>query len=249
MSTELSGVLDVQTRPLAPKPPGNPRDITAISEFPTMGVPRQASPAADLLIPGKMFREMEAGWYQRVRDLEADLHRRYEKSSRDQEADLHRRYEKSSKRLNKEIERRSVEIARLTGLALGWETERMKMEENFNLRGALERIAYHGRLLKKIKCPHQLGVQPALDELAKTERFQTRLAAEVATRRLVKKDVARSIAGVYHQVSRLAHGNSGMVTIFEEDHTPNERAVLATFLGVQGEWKDCLKWKEVKRGE
>ncbi|KAG0632564.1 hypothetical protein HOY80DRAFT_1067778 [Tuber brumale] len=186
MSIELSSVPDVQTRPLAPKPPGNPCDITAMSEFPTMGDPRQASPAADLLMPGKMFREMEAGWYQRVRDLEADLH---------------------------------------------------------------QRIAYHGRLLKEIKCPHQLGIQAALDELAKTERFQTRLAAEVATRHLIKKDVARSIAGLYHQVSRLAHGNSGMITIFEEDHTPNERAALATFLGVQGEWKDCLRWKEVKRGE
>ncbi|KAG0642788.1 hypothetical protein HOY80DRAFT_998242 [Tuber brumale] len=82
MSTELSGVLDVQTRPLPLKPPGNPRDITAMSEFPTMGVPRQASPAADLLIPGKMFREMEARWYQCMRDLKADLHRRYEKSSK-----------------------------------------------------------------------------------------------------------------------------------------------------------------------
>ncbi|KAG0123619.1 hypothetical protein HOY82DRAFT_618935 [Tuber indicum] len=132
MSTELSGVLDVQTRRLAPKPTGNPSDISAMSEFPTMGVQRQDSPAADLLIPGKMFREMEAGWYQRVRDLEADLHRRYaeleadlHRRHTDQEADLHqrhadleadlqRRHEKSSKKLYKGMERRSVEITRLT---------------------------------------------------------------------------------------------------------------------------------------
>ncbi|KAG0129446.1 hypothetical protein HOY82DRAFT_610682 [Tuber indicum] len=172
---------------------------------------------------------MEAGWYQRVRDQGADLQRRHT----DQEADLQRWHEKGSKTLYKEMERLSVEITWLTSVALGWETEKMKMAENFNLRGALERIAFHGRMLKKMKCHHQLGVQPALDELAKIKRFQTHLAAEVETRYLVKKDAACSTAGVYHQVSRLAHGNSGMITIFEEDHTPNEGAALATFLGVQ----------------
>ncbi|KAG0129447.1 hypothetical protein HOY82DRAFT_610683 [Tuber indicum] len=55
MSTELSGGPDVHTRPQTPKPPGNPGDITVMSKFPTTGVPREASLAADLLIPGKMF--------------------------------------------------------------------------------------------------------------------------------------------------------------------------------------------------
>ncbi|KAG0132959.1 hypothetical protein HOY82DRAFT_557116 [Tuber indicum] len=168
-------------------------------------------------LSGEMFQELEAKW--------------------------HQRYEMKAY----EVLEQKLEISRLTTLALGWETEKIKLAENFNLRGALERIAYHGRLIQKIKSHYTLGVQAALDELAKTADFENLLAKEIVTRHLVKKDVRHCIAVVYHEASKHAHGNSSMITIYEEDHTVNERAALATFLGVQAGWPDGLKWREVKR--
>ncbi|KAG0137472.1 hypothetical protein HOY82DRAFT_649156 [Tuber indicum] len=184
----------------------------------------------DISMSRQTFRQLESTWYRRYEDLEAKFHQRY-------------------KKVYQEIKEQSVEISRLAGLALGLETKRIKLEENFNLRGALERIAFHGRLIGKIKSHSTESVQAALDELAKTAKFKKLLAQEIAARRLVKKDVDRCVAVVYHEASKHAHGNCRMITIYQEDHTTNECAALATFLGVQGEWPDGLKWKEVKKKE
>ncbi|KAG0638415.1 GNL3L/Grn1 putative GTPase-domain-containing protein [Tuber brumale] len=217
----LSGPQDVQA--LALNPSGNPREIATLPGLQAGRVLSQPSPMLDLSMSGQVFRELEDKWYQRYENIAAKLYQ--------------------------EIKEKSVEISRLTGLALGWETEKIKLEESFNLRGALERIAYHGRLLGEIKSHYAQGVQAGLDELAKTAKFKNLLAQEIAARHLVKKDVDRCVAVVYHEASKYAHGNSRMITIYEEDHTPNERAALATFLGVQSGWLDGLKWKEIKRTE
>ncbi|KAG0635946.1 hypothetical protein HOY80DRAFT_979736 [Tuber brumale] len=224
----LSGLQDASVQTLALN--SDPHEIAAVRELFAGGVSSQPSPMQDLLMQGQTFQEQEAKWYQHYEKLEAKFYQRCEMK-------------------NQELCEKSAEISRITIMALYEKTEKIKLEGNFNLHGALERTAYHGRLIGKIKSPYTHGVQAGLDELAKTTVFQEFLAEEIATRHLVDKDVNRCAAVVYHEASKHKHGNTSIITIYQEDHTANECAALATFLRVQDGWPGGLEWREVKRIE
>ncbi|KAG0642990.1 hypothetical protein HOY80DRAFT_1035100 [Tuber brumale] len=119
----------------------------------------------------------------------------------------------------------------LKGELLLAETERMKLEQNFNVRGALERIVFQARLKGKINS--EKGTQKGLNELAHTKDFNDILKKVVQERRLVHQDVKSCFRDLYHLVSKHAHGNDGMIAIRGADYTENERAALVVFLMLQ----------------
>lgn len=92
-------------------------------------------------------------------------------------------------------------------------------------------------------------MQPAIDRLAQTPEFQKVFREEVARRGLRPQDVIPCLAVVYHECSKHAHGNDGIITIRAKDYIDNERAALATILKVQEGWVDGLQWREVEKGE
>jgi len=52
----------------------------------------------------------------------------------------------------------------------------------------------------------------------------------------------------YYEASKHALSNDFIITIYKEEHTMEERAVLATFLRMQREWPHRLRWKEGRKG-
>ncbi|KAG0642993.1 hypothetical protein HOY80DRAFT_1134114 [Tuber brumale] len=121
------------------------------------------------------------------------------------------------------------------------ETERMKLEQNFNVRGALERIVFQARLKEKIE--PEGGTQKGLNELAKGEDLVKVLETVVQKRRVVRKDVEACFPHLYHRVSVHAHGNNGTIVIRAADFPPNERAALVVLLELQNQWSFPLDWK------
>jgi hypothetical protein len=66
------------------------------------------------------------------------------------------------------------------------------------------------------------GVQNILDALAILPDFENIMKKEVASKKLVTKDVERCVKCLYHEVSKHAHGNTNDITIREEDYIPNQ---------------------------
>ncbi|PUU72610.1 hypothetical protein B9Z19DRAFT_1197466 [Tuber borchii] len=155
----------------------------------------------------QQLEELDSKWYKRHDQLEGKWYLR-------------------SQELNHLIQGQCSEISILRSLALQSKTENLKLERNFNLRGALERTVYQARLLKKIKGTMGTGIQAGIKELAKTSEFLDIFNAEVARRGLVP-----------------------MITVRIKDHTPNELAALACFLILQSTWPDSLAWREVVEDE
>jgi len=65
--------------------------------------------------------------------------------------------------------------------------------------------------------------------LAKTYAFKKILDEEIKDRGLVPEDVRKCAGQVYHEESKHAHGNTGMITVYWEDHVRNEVAALVAF--------------------
>jgi len=98
-----------------------------------------------------------------------------------------------------------------------------------------------------IKCNPAAGIQNALDELiSNTPEFSEILDAEVERLGLVDIDVRRCLRFAYHETAKIAHGNSGMLTIYREDHKDCEIAALSIYLKIQQQWKNPLSWREVE---
>ncbi|CUS09335.1 unnamed protein product [Tuber aestivum] len=123
-------------------------------------------------------------------------------------------------------------------------SEKMWLERNFNIRGALERIVYQYKHPKDIWSSK--GIQQVLNEIAKTKAFDAVLQKEVQTHRLVRERVMDCVHNIYHEVSKHAHGNDGMILVRAIDFTRNERAALVAFLRLQSTWKNPLSWQEIE---
>ncbi|RPA97050.1 hypothetical protein L873DRAFT_1810301 [Choiromyces venosus 120613-1] len=211
-----------------PPPPRNPNldsiaavDVHAVGDHGQpylMQAPRLTQPMLD----------HDAKWFERYRNEVTDI-----------EAQWYKHYHEKEQL----ILEMSAEIAKLTRKALDQEAKLMKLEGILNLRGAVERTIDQARQTRKISHATS-GVQAGLNQLAKTKEFQDVLAEQVKARRLTRGDATRCIPVVYHELSKIVHGNSGVIIIRKGDHTPNELAVLATILQVQSQWPDPLKWME-----
>lgn len=122
--------------------------------------------------------------------------------------------------------------------------EKLKLECKFNVRGALELIACHATITKRIRSHYVLGIQDCIDELAKTPAFVEALKDEVAAYKLAPEDATACIANIYHTVSNLK-GNDPIITLYENHHTEAECAVLATLLKIQSGWSSSFRWARV----
>ncbi|KAG0633483.1 hypothetical protein HOY80DRAFT_1133180 [Tuber brumale] len=142
---------------------------------------------------------------------------------------------------------RTIEIDNMMlTLALANEkSERLRLVEIFNIRGAIEHIVFKAnwKLEKGRKIP--VGIQSGIDEMAKQEDFQDALAEVVKkTSDLVLEDVKSCVPHVYHKLSKHAHGNNGCIIIRHGDHTVNEVAALATIFRTQEELGNGIPWRE-----
>ncbi|KAG0642994.1 hypothetical protein HOY80DRAFT_1035105 [Tuber brumale] len=108
----------------------------------------------------------------------------------------------------------------------------MKLEQNFNICGALERIVFQARLEKKIGSKH--GTQKGLNELSQKSNFIDILEKIVQERRLVHKDIEDCFPHSYHRVSIHANCNNGTTATRGADFEPNKWAALAVLLRLQG---------------
>ena len=106
---------------------------------------------------------------------------------------------------------------------------------------------YQARLMKKIPTDSEYEVQAGLDELAKTPEFIQILQEEVTASRLQLKAVTACIPSIYYEASKRAIWNDIIITIYEEDHTVEQRAVLVAFLRMQRGWPLGLQWREGRR--
>jgi len=137
-----------------------------------------------------------------------------------------------------------VEVSGLKTKVLITVDERLRLENNFNVRGGLERIVFQAAHLENL-IPEKGPVQHKLDTLANLPAFSTILNDEVIKRRLVLADVKFCIGKIYHEVSTHAHGNTGMIELNQEYFTRNELAALICFFRLQSQWTYCLDWKEI----
>ncbi|KAG0637884.1 hypothetical protein HOY80DRAFT_1081617 [Tuber brumale] len=120
--------------------------------------------------------------------------------------------------------------------------KRVKLEENFNIRGAIESIVY--RAENKAETKHSHGIQARIDKMAKLEDFKTALSRTVRDRRLVLSDVEDCVHHVYHELSKHAHGNNGSIVIRHKDHTKNEVAALVAIFKAQAAGPGRIAWRE-----
>jgi len=98
-----------------------------------------------------------------------------------------------------------------------------------------------------IKSQPNAGVQSGLDELVKkTTGFSKLLQEELALRNLNEEVVLECLRAVYHQGSKVAHGNTGSITLYQEDFRENGVAAFAVLLKIQEKWTSALQWKVVK---
>ncbi|CUS15413.1 unnamed protein product [Tuber aestivum] len=156
----------------------------------------------------------------------------------------------------REIQENAAEMAGLIATLLHEKAERMKLEHKFNLYGALgnshklhllELIVCHARLTGKIGWNLLSGIQDGIDELAKTPALVAALRDETVAYQLAPQDVTQCIGCIHHTVSNHNNGNDHVITLYEDDYTREECAVLAAFLEVQRDWPDGFAWKRMKR--
>lgn len=138
--------------------------------------------------------------------------------------------------------------------------DKVRFEEGFNIRGGLgksvtfshsiqrpnagvERICYQAVLERHIL--HSGGIQDRLDAIAKIPAFAEIYDGEIAHRKLTKTDVDRCRKRIYHELSKHAHGNQGVIMIRSNRFTPNELGAVVSYYKMQDTWNNPLTWEEL----
>ena len=84
-----------------------------------------------------------------------------------------------------------------------------------------------------------------MDKIFDKDEFQEIFNNEVALRNLVRRDVEICHKVLYHELSKHAHGNDGMIVIPKADLNSNERAALVSLMKLQNTWRSGpLGWRE-----
>lgn len=111
-----------------------------------------------------------------------------------------------------------------------------------------ERIVEEARRQAIIKSTARDGVQAGLDELlTKTEDFRIFLQQELAQHSLHEDQVLDCLHLTYNELSKVAHGNTGLITLYHEDHEPAEIAAMVIILRIQEQWPNSLNWREIEK--
>ncbi|PUU72546.1 hypothetical protein B9Z19DRAFT_1069682 [Tuber borchii] len=228
----------------------NPYCIEATPTLTARGPSTTPYPINFLQSPQQLLEQREARWNERIQTRITELEHNFSLKSQKHQEECHRHCDEWYKRCEnqaREIQEKSDENATLIAEVLHGKIEKIKLMENFNIRGALEHMVYHAKLIKEIRADCPAGIQEGLNELAKTPEFTRVLGEEVASRGLTLEAVIRCIALIYNKTFLHAHGNDDIITLYNGDYTANEVAVLATFLKVQSARLYGLEWKEEKR--
>ncbi|KAG0642238.1 hypothetical protein HOY80DRAFT_1107981, partial [Tuber brumale] len=130
---------------------------------------------------------------------------------------------------------------------LNEKAKRVRVEENFNIRGAIESIVHRAKEVEKKRFSG--GIQAGINKMAKQQGFKTALNCVVQERGLVLGEVVTCVRNVYHELSKHAHGNNGTIVIRHEDHTRNEVAALVTIFKAQRQGPGALAWREEAESE
>ena len=101
--------------------------------------------------------------------------------------------------------------------------------------------------MKKITTAREHRVEEGLGELAETPEFIQILQEEVTARGLQLEAVTECIPDIFYEASKNALWNDFIITIYKDEHTMEERAVLAAFLKMQSGWPHGLQWREGRR--
>src|SRR5947209_4324357 len=89
------------------------------------------------------------------------------------------------------------------------------------------------------------GIQNSLNELAKLPQFKAIMESEVNQWNLVMGDVEACRSRIYHELSKHAHGNSGIITIRGKDMIPAECTAVICYLNLHETWPGPhLEWNE-----
>ncbi|KAG0632637.1 hypothetical protein HOY80DRAFT_1035106 [Tuber brumale] len=221
---------------------------TAYSTF-THFAPHQKLVSSRIEFPshGTIISRIE--FHRRLSKLEAFGHKQSVQQREETDKQLKEVEEEKKKRepMQQRTDQRSEEKLDFWGKLLLEKTERMKLEQNFNIRGALERIVFQARLEEKICSKH--GTQKGLNELSQKREIIDILEKVVEERCLVPKYVKDCFPHLYYTASRDAHGNDSIIAIRAADFAPNDRAALVVFLRLQSTWSHPLDWKEVPKGK
>ncbi|CUS15411.1 unnamed protein product [Tuber aestivum] len=204
-------------------------------------IPSTFRPNVGLVSPH--LQQMEAVWYQRYTDQVDKFQAQRFLRFKEVESEWFQRYQSTAR----EASDQSVKIANLIVTILHEKAESMRLENKFNLRGALELIVYHARLIKKIDRNSVHGIQHGIDELARTPALVAALQDQASACQLALPDVTKRIGWIYDTVSKHDNGNEYVPTLWEDDYTREECAVLVAFLEVQRGWTGGFMWRKVKR--
>ncbi|PUU73731.1 hypothetical protein B9Z19DRAFT_1134546 [Tuber borchii] len=223
----------------------NLNKFTGIPNLSTGNNSSQPYPIQYLSLPPQLLQHDTMGcqyYYRAAEEPQANLLLQSQKI----QAELFRLYLEA----NQEIHEKSQEIGKLTAEVLHGKNALMESERLFNIRGALGRIVYQAELMKKITTDSEYEVQAGLNELSKTPEFIQILQEEVTASRLQLEAVTACIPSIYYEASKRAIWNDIIITVYEGDHTAEQRAVLVAFLRMQRRWPFGLEWREGrKQGE
>ncbi|PUU75642.1 hypothetical protein B9Z19DRAFT_1089895 [Tuber borchii] len=195
------------------------------------------------------FEESKAVWSKRSKEKQAKLLKDFTdqvKNFSKQWATLHKDFDAEQEQFQAKTDQLALQNRDLLKAALEERTVKMKLEGNYNLRGALELIVYLAKLEKKV--PPTVGVQEGLDKLAQSNEFTAILHKEVQARKLSVTDVMASISHLYDEVCNRTNGDDDtidyLIIVRTTKFNDNERAALAIFLKVQDNWQNRLEWME-----
>ncbi|PUU73700.1 hypothetical protein B9Z19DRAFT_1134629 [Tuber borchii] len=215
---------DVQTSALNQ----HPHEKNATSNLTARGTSSLPYPIKDLPSPQQLLEKLEAKWYQGLKDYASERRAKDRLQFLEYQAELYRRsdewYEKSDKIRKFWSNQVELNLLWLSPHLPFSCVSRKTQEEDWN------------------RLPR--GIQAGLNELAKAPEFTQVLHDEVASRGLGLKVVTSCIASVYEKVLQRARGNDFIITLYKEDYTANEGAVLAAFLRMQSERSCGLEWRE-----
>lgn len=60
----------------------------------------------------------------------------------------------------------------------------------------------------------------------------------------MKPAVDRCRRYIYYELSKLAHGNNGVIQVRHADFTTNVAAAVIAYYKMQDIWKDFIQWEE-----
>ncbi|KAJ1548469.1 hypothetical protein HK096_001867 [Nowakowskiella sp. JEL0078] len=117
-----------------------------------------------------------------------------------------------------------------------YQTDLLRLKNNFNLRGALEfslleyfrSLSVNLQLLASGKEVYKGCEKIIVENLMNEEEFREILKEQAQKRSLRVNDVDACVKALYHELSKHAHGNIAKLVVSQKEHTPTEVAAIVS---------------------